>query len=53
MPQATFTINGDIEDFTRLDNLYKSLVREADKLLSKWEIKIDVTYAEKQGEKEH
>ncbi len=52
MPQATFNIIGNIEDFTRLDNLYKALVRESDKLLSSWEIKIDVAYSEKQGEKE-
>lgn len=52
MPQATFNIVGKIEDFTRLDNLYRSLIRESDKLLSEWEIKIDVSYSEKQGEKE-
>ncbi len=52
MPQATFNITGEIEDFTRLDNLYTSLKRESGKLLSKWEIKIDVAYSEKQGEKE-
>ncbi|MBA7522309.1 hypothetical protein ES705_14427 [subsurface metagenome] len=52
MPQATFTLVGKIEDFTRLDNLYKSLVRESDKLLSEWELAIAVSYSEKQGEKE-
>ena len=52
MPQATFNITGEIEDFTRLDNLYRSLIRESDKLLSEWEIKIAVAYSEKQGEKE-
>lgn len=51
MPQAVFTISGDIEDFTRLDNLYKSLKREAEKLLSTWEMKVSVTYEEKKGEK--
>lgn len=51
MPQATFNITGEIEDFTRLDNLYRSLIRESDKLLSTWEMKIDVSYSEKQGEK--
>lgn len=52
MPQATFTIKGDIADFSRLDNLYTSLKREADKLLSGWEINVEVQYTEKKGEKE-
>jgi len=51
MPEATFVLSGNIEDFTRLDNLYKSLTREADKLLTKWEIVVEVKYTEKQGEK--
>ncbi len=51
MPEATFTITGKIEDFTRLDNLYKSLKRESEKLLSKWTMNISVTYEEKKGEK--
>lgn len=51
MPEATFNIKGEIEDFTRLDNLYKSLKREAEKLLSSWTIDIKVEYTEKKGEK--
>lgn len=51
MPQAIFTIKGDILDFTRLDNLYKSLKRESEKLLDPWEMTVNVTYAEKKGEK--
>ena len=51
MPAATFIIRGDIEDFTRLDNLYKSMKREADKLLSTWTIDVEVKYSEKKGEK--
>lgn len=50
MPEATFIITGSVEDFTRLDNLYKSLKREGDKLLSDWEIKVEVKYSEKKGE---
>ncbi len=46
MPQATFTINGDIKDFTRLDNLYVSLKRETVKLLEKWNIDVNVVYSE-------
>lgn len=51
MPQANFIIRGEIADFTRLDNLYKSLIREADKLLKDWTLDIEVKYSEKQGEK--
>ena len=48
MPEATFNITGNIEDFTRLDNLYASLKRESNKLLSSWKITIDVKYNESQ-----
>ncbi len=51
MPQATFNINGNIEDFTRLDNLYKALKREGEKLLTNWTIDVSVQYSEKQGDK--
>lgn len=51
MPECTFVIRGGIEDFTRLDNLYKSLKREGDKLLTTWSIDVDVKYSEKKGEK--
>ncbi|MBA7628004.1 hypothetical protein ES703_35474 [subsurface metagenome] len=51
MPEATFTISGSIADFTRLDNLYKSLKRESEKLLDPWEMLVDVKYSEKKGEK--
>jgi len=50
MPEATFIIRGSIEDFTRLDNLYKSLKREGDKLLESWTIDVEVKYTEKKGE---
>lgn len=48
MPEASFTITGNIQDFTRLDNLYAALKRESDKLLTTWEIAIEVKYSEKQ-----
>ncbi|MBA7609465.1 hypothetical protein ES703_16656 [subsurface metagenome] len=51
MPECTFIIRGAIEDFTRLDNLYKSLLRESNKLLDKWELNVEVKYTEKEGEK--
>ncbi|MBA7607716.1 hypothetical protein ES703_14882 [subsurface metagenome] len=50
MPEAIFTIKGKIADFTRLDNLYKSLKREAQKLLDDWEMNVTVEYTEKKGE---
>ncbi len=51
MPEATFIIRGKIEDFTRLDNLYRSLKREGNKLLEDWSIDVEVKYTEKKGEK--
>ena len=51
MPECTFIIRGAIEDFTRLDNLYKSLLRESEKLLDQWQLDVEVKYTEKEGEK--
>ncbi len=51
MPEATFIIRGSIGDFTRLDNLFRSLKREGDKLLEEWTIDVEVKYSEKKGEK--
>ena len=51
MPQATVTIKGSIEDFSRIDNLYRALRREGDKLLTHWTIDVEVQYSEKKGEK--
>ena len=51
MPESIFTVKGEIEDFTRLDNLYTALKRETEKLLKNWSIDVAVSYSEKQGEK--
>ena len=50
MPDSTFIIKGNIQDFTRLDNLYKALKREAEKLLTDWQLNVTVTYEEKKDE---
>ncbi len=50
MPRATFKISGEIKEFERLDNLYRVLKREGEKLLDKWEIEVNAEYTEKQGE---
>lgn len=52
MPKAIFTVEGVIEDFTRVDNMYRVMKRESDKLLTKWVIKFDVQYTETEGEGE-
>lgn len=52
MPKCTFTIEGEIGDFTRIDNLYRSLKREGDKLLTDWTIRLNIAYTEKRGEGE-
>ncbi len=49
MPKATFQISGEIKDFTRVDNIYRIMKREGEKLLDDWEIKFDVTFEEKKG----
>lgn len=51
MPDTTIIIRGNVEDFTRLDNIYKSLKRESEKLLKAWSMDIEVKYSEKEGEK--
>lgn len=51
MPEATFIIRGSVLDFTRLDNLYKSLKREGEQLLEDWTMDVEVKYSEKKGEK--
>lgn len=50
MVQSTFIIRGSIQDFTRVDNLYKIIKREGDKLLKEWTIDVEVKYSEKEGE---
>ena len=51
-PKATFTITGEIDDFTRIDNLYKALKREGVKLLKNSTIHVQVEYIERVGEGE-
>ncbi len=52
MPQATFTIKGNIKDFGRVDNAYGAFKREAQKALEDWELTIEISYVEKQGKGE-
>ncbi|MQY79688.1 MAG: hypothetical protein GH151_10925 [Bacteroidetes bacterium] len=51
MPRATFSISGDVTEFERVDNLYRSLKREGKKMLKNWTIDLKVEYSEKEGEK--
>ena len=52
MPKCKFIIEGDIGDFTRIDNLYRTMKREGDKMLTDWTINLDIQYTEKRGEGE-
>jgi len=52
IPVASFKITGEIDDFDRMDNVFRSLKREGEKLLKNWKIEIDASYSESQGEKE-
>lgn len=48
MPQCTFTIVGDIVAFDRIDDVYKALKREGEKLLKNWTITVTAEFTEKQ-----
>jgi len=50
MPRATFTIEGDIAEFDRIDNLYRSIKREGEKGLKNWTITVKADYVETQEE---
>jgi len=50
MPESVYIIRGTVTDFTRVDNLYSSLKREADKMLKDWSISVEVKYSEKAGD---
>lgn len=51
MPRAKFTIEGEINEFERIDNLYRSLKREGSKMLKNWTIEVTAEYTEIEGEK--
>ena len=51
MPKLVFKISGEIAEFDRIDNLYRVLKREGDKLLKDWKIELEASYEEKKGEK--
>lgn len=44
--EIVITLKGKIADFDRLDNVYRSIKREAEKLLSDWELEIEMNYRE-------
>ena len=49
-PKATFTISGEIDDFTMIDNLYKAMKNQGVKLLKNWTIGVQVDYTEQEVE---
>lgn len=49
-PKAKFVIEGEIENFNQMDNLYKVMRREGIKLLKNWTITIESTYSESKEE---
>ncbi len=51
MPESTYVIRGTVTDFTRVDNLFASMKREAEKMLTNWTIDVEVKYTETKGEK--
>ena len=48
MPRATYKISGDITEFDRIDNLYRALKREGEKLLKNWTIEVTAEFSESQ-----
>jgi len=50
VPQAEFKITGEIEDFTRVDNIYRTMKREGEKLLKNWKVEFKVNYVESEGD---
>ena len=52
VPRTSFKITGDIKDFERLDNLYRKLKSEGEKLLDNWQIEMSAEYTETSGESE-
>ena len=51
MPRALFKIEGEIADFDRVDNLYRSIKREGVKGLKNWKIEVSVDYSETEAER--
>lgn len=48
-PKVTINLSGGIADFTRIDNVYTAIKREAPKLLKDWTLSITVDYKESQS----
>jgi len=49
MPKTSFKITGDIENFDRIDNLFKTMKREGEKLLKNWVIEVESSYTESEN----
>lgn len=49
MVNCTFTLNGTIQDFSRIDNAYSTIKRAAATLLKDATISVTVEYEEKIG----
>lgn len=50
MPQATFKITGEIAEFDRVDNLYRVMKKEGEKLLTNWVIEVEASFKETKEE---
>lgn len=49
MPDTTFTVNGTITDFSKVDNAFASIKKAAGTLLKDATISVSVVYTEKIG----
>ena len=50
VPRATFKISGEIDDFLKVDNLYKAMKTQGVKLLKNWTIEVSMEFTESETE---
>jgi len=50
--KAVFKITGEIKDFTRVDNVFAAMKREAEKGLDPWKIEVIIEFEETGGKGE-
>lgn len=49
MPKCSFIMSGEINDFSRIDNVYATLKREGAKLLKDWKLDVTAEFSETQS----
>ena len=52
MPNCTFKIDGEIQNFSRIEDAFKAIRTQSEKLLNNWKIELNVQYTEAAGKGE-